>query len=135
MKKINFIIFALFVSLFSSSCEDAIDIVQPGELTPAVAFQTVEDLQLGLNGVYSSISGEGPIAFSTVFTDEVAIGFANGGQGLNGGEYVFNLNTGSRSVMPRRRTNSTAKASGLLVQIAVAKPVLRSASTAATTPG
>lgn len=94
MKKINFILFALIVSLFSS-CEDAIDIVQPGELTPEVAFQTVADLQLGLNGVYSFISGEDPIAFSTVFTDEVAIGFANGGQGLNGGEYVFNLNTGS----------------------------------------
>lgn len=95
MKKIKFILFALSLSLFSSSCEDAIDIVQPGELTPEVAFQTVADLQLGLNGVYSAISGEGPIAFSTVFTDEVAIGFANGGQGLNGGEYVFNLNTGS----------------------------------------
>ncbi len=94
MKKINFILFALIVSLFSS-CEDAIDIVQPGELTPEVAFQTVGDLQLGLNGVYASIAGENPIAFSTVFTDEVAIGFANGGQGLNGGEYVFNLNTGS----------------------------------------
>jgi hypothetical protein len=94
MKKINFILFALIVSLFSS-CEDAIDIVQPGELTPEVTFQTVGDLQLGLNGVYAFVSGENPIAFSTVFTDEVAIGFANGGQGLNGGEYVFNLNTGS----------------------------------------
>ena len=93
MKKINFILFALMVSLFS--CQDAIDIVQPGELSPEVAFQTVPDLQLGLNGVYASIAGENPIAFSTVFTDEVAIGFANGGQGLNGGEYVFNLNTGS----------------------------------------
>ena len=55
MKKINFILFALFVSLFSSSCEDAIDIVQPGELTPEVTFQTVSDLQLGLNGVYSAV--------------------------------------------------------------------------------
>ncbi len=80
---------------FFSSCEDAIDIVQPGELTPEVAFQTVDDLQLGLNGVYSLIAGENPIAFSTVFTDEVAIGFANGGQGLNGGEYVFNLTAAS----------------------------------------
>jgi hypothetical protein len=94
MKKINFILFALIVSLFSS-CEDAIDIVQPGELGPQVTFQTVDDLQLGLNGVYASIVGEAPVAFSTVFTDEVAIGFANGGQGLNGGEYIFNLNTGS----------------------------------------
>jgi len=94
MKKINFILLALIVSFFSS-CEDAIDIIQPGELGPDVTFQTVDDLQLGLNGVYSAIAGENPIAFSTVFTDEVAIGFANGGQGLNGGEYVFNLTAAS----------------------------------------
>lgn len=94
MKKINFILLALIVSFFSS-CEDAIDIIQPGELGPDVTFQTVDDLQLGLNGVYAAVAGENPIAFSTVFTDEVAIGFANGGQGLNGGEYVFNLNAAS----------------------------------------
>ena len=94
MKKINFILLALIVSFFSS-CEDATDIIQPGELGPDVTFQTVDDLQLGLNGVYAAIAGENPIAFSTVFTDEVAIGFANGGQGLNGGEYVFNLTAAS----------------------------------------
>jgi hypothetical protein len=105
MKKINFILFALMVSLFS--CQDAIDIVQPGELSPEVAFQTVGDLQLGLNGVYASIAGENPIAFSTVFTDEVAIGFANGGQGLNGGEYVFNLNTGSADAAAIWNSNYT----------------------------
>ncbi len=94
MKKINFILIALIVTLFSS-CDDALEIIQPGELGANVTFQTVNDLQFGLNGVYSAVSGEGPIAFSTVFTDEVAIGFANGGQGLNGGEYVFNLNAAS----------------------------------------
>lgn len=94
MKKINFILFTVMVSLFMS-CSNGIDLVQPGELGSAVTFQTVDDLQLGLNGVYAAIAGENPIAFSTVFTDEVAIGFANGGQGLNGGEYTFNLNTGS----------------------------------------
>jgi hypothetical protein len=94
MKKINFILIALMLTLFSS-CEDALEIIQPGELGPNVTFQTVNDLQFGLNGVYSAVSGESPIAFSTVFTDEVAIGFANGGQGLNGGEYVFNLNAAS----------------------------------------
>jgi hypothetical protein len=94
MKKINFILLALIVSFFFS-CEDATDIIQPGELGPNVTFQTVNDLQLGLNGVYAAVAGENPIAFSTVFTDEVAIGFANGGQGLNGGEYVFNLNAAS----------------------------------------
>lgn len=94
MKKINFILLTAMVSLFVS-CSNETDLVQAGELGAAVTFQNVGDLQLGLNGVYAAIAGENPIAFSTVFTDEVAIGFANGGQGLNGGEYTFNLNSGS----------------------------------------
>lgn len=94
MKRIKYILSALVITCFVA-CEDATDIVQPGELGSAVTFQTVNDLQFGLNGVYAAVAGENPIAFSTVFTDEVAIGFANGGQGLNGGEYVFNLNAGS----------------------------------------
>jgi hypothetical protein len=98
MKKINFILFTVTFSLFMS-CSNGIDLVQPGELGSAVTFQTVDDLQLGLNGVYAAVAGENPIAFSTVFTDEVAIGFANGGQGLNGGEYTFNLNTGSADAL------------------------------------
>jgi hypothetical protein len=36
---------------FSFSCEDATIIIQPGELGPNVTFQTVNDLQLGLNMV------------------------------------------------------------------------------------
>jgi len=94
MKNCNIILFLLIASLFSS-CENAIEIVQPGELGPTVTFETVGDLQLGLNAVYAAIPGENEIAFSTVFTDEVSIGFANGGQGLIGGEYGFVLNTGS----------------------------------------
>lgn len=94
MKNIKIVLSALIITLFSS-CQDAIDITQPGELLPETTFQTVEDLQKGLWGVYPRMSGIGEVAFSSIFTDEVKIGFANGGQGLIEGEYGFVLNSTS----------------------------------------
>jgi len=93
MKNIRILLFVVTASLFSA-CNDAIDIIQPSELTPEVAFETVEDLRLGLNGVYSGAGGEDIILFTSLFTDEVKLGIANGGQGTNG-ELAFQLTAAS----------------------------------------
>lgn len=95
MKNYKVVLLA-FLSTLIFSCEDAIDIVQPGELYPEVAFQTVDDLEKGINAVYNAAGEENEIAFSSIFTDEIRIGLANGGQGLiNDAEYSFKLNTNS----------------------------------------
>ncbi len=75
------------------ACNDAIDIDQPGRLDADAAFQTVDDLEQGLFGVYDNIDISPEIAFSSIFTDELSIGFDNGGQGL--ADYTFVLNPGS----------------------------------------
>jgi hypothetical protein len=77
------------------ACNDAIDIVQPGELVEDRAFETISDLEAGLTAVYSSFSYENAVGFTSIFTDEVKIGFANGGQGLSDGGYAFVLNPAS----------------------------------------
>jgi starch-binding outer membrane protein, SusD/RagB family len=92
MKKIN-IILLLFVVTFTS-CEDAIDIEQVGRLTPDVAFETPEDLLKGLMGVYARYDITSEIALAAEYTDEVARGFATGGQGYNTG-LVYNLTPAS----------------------------------------
>lgn len=89
MKNLRIYLFAITGLLFAS-CEDAIDITQPGELSPVDTFETVEDMQLGLNGIYSAVPGEGQILFTSIFTDEVALGRSNGGQGRDG-SLAFNL--------------------------------------------
>lgn len=93
MRKINkfYILGALFV--FLTGCNDAIDIDQPGRLVADRAFETVADLQAGLFGAYDAIDLSPEIAFNSVFTDELAIGFDSGGQGLT--DYAFVLNAGS----------------------------------------
>ncbi|MEM1336299.1 MAG: RagB/SusD family nutrient uptake outer membrane protein [Bacteroidota bacterium] len=77
------------------SCNDAIDIIQPGRLGAEDAFQSLADLESGLLGTLATIDNTTQIQFNSVFTDEIGIGPDNGGQGLNDGSYGFILNAGS----------------------------------------
>ena len=94
MKTITKLITIFAVIFTFNSCEDAIDIRQPGVLFEDKAFENLNDLELGLRYVYGAVSNNTQIALSSIWTDEVGIGFANGGQGL-GGEYLFVMNSGS----------------------------------------
>jgi hypothetical protein len=92
MKKINKIIFVVFLAMLMG-CNDAIDINQPGRLSAANAFRTVADLENGILALYRQLDTTPEIAFSSNFTDELAIGFDSGGQGF--ALYDFVLNAGS----------------------------------------
>lgn len=79
-----------------SSCNDAIDINQPGQVVdPAEIYRTPKDIGRGVLGIYDLLPGESEIQFASVFTDEVGIGIANGGQGLISGEYSFLMQPGT----------------------------------------
>jgi len=91
----NIILTLLGFTLVLASCENAIDIEQPGRLGASQTFETVDDLELGVLGVYDQFDYTPAIQFNSVFTDQVSIGFDNGGQGLGDGEYGFRLNPGS----------------------------------------
>lgn len=73
MKKV-FYILSFFLVL--TSCNDALEIVQDGEINDAnVAFQSVDDMQKFLNGsVYPSVNPTNEIFFTSLFTDEVGFG-------------------------------------------------------------
>ncbi|HCC94107.1 MAG TPA: RagB/SusD family nutrient uptake outer membrane protein [Flavobacteriaceae bacterium] len=64
-----------------NSCQDALDIVQPGELNNDALFTSVSTLEGYLNGsVYASLDPTYSIYISSVLSDEVKIGSQNGGQ-------------------------------------------------------
>lgn len=93
-KKGILLIFAL-AGLFSS-CNDAIDIKQPGEVSEgSEVFRNTSDIARGISGVFASLPGESEIEFVSTFTDEVSIGLNNGGQGLISGEYGFFMQPGN----------------------------------------
>jgi starch-binding outer membrane protein, SusD/RagB family len=103
----------LFVLAFASlalltSCEDAYDIKQPGEQNdPNKVYNTLEDFQSGLNGVYERFSPEKTIEFTSIFTDETAIGINNGGQGVSDGLYQFRLTAGTDAAISIWHSNYT----------------------------
>ena len=59
-----------------TSCNDALDIVQDGEINDqTVAFKSVNDMKLFLNGsVYPAVNPLSEISFTSIFTDEVGYG-------------------------------------------------------------
>lgn len=95
MKKI-FVLF-VFTSLFLTSCdEDLLTPFTPGALTDEVAVQTSDDLRRLMNSSYALMTNREEQVFSSVFTDEVGIGYANGGQGLSD-NWIFLVNQTSAS--------------------------------------
>ena len=76
------------------SCEDTINITQPGELGISNAFTNVDDLAAGIFGVYATANTSTEIIFTSRFTDEVSIGSSNGGQSVTLHEGILNPNSG-----------------------------------------
>lgn len=62
----------------------------PGSLTEDVAITSINDMQLLLNSSYAAINSRAQSEFVSIFTDEVGIGFANGGQGISD-DYIFQM--------------------------------------------
>ncbi|WP_373739794.1 RagB/SusD family nutrient uptake outer membrane protein [Jeotgalibaca porci] len=85
MKKIiTTILLGALTMVSVSSCRDAIDIVQEGELSNDAIFQSLNDVNQFLVGsVYSSLDVANEVGFTSRFTDEVA-------QGPNNTELSFN---------------------------------------------
>lgn len=64
-----------------NSCQDALDIVQPGQLEEGDLYTSVANLNEVLNGsVYAQLDPIDDIYFTAVFTDEVKPGSSSGGQ-------------------------------------------------------
>jgi hypothetical protein len=96
MKKTIKNIFALFLVFASiTSCEDKLELGAQGSIDDSLAFQTVNDLVLGLNGVYGSFGTEEEIEFNSRFSDNVALGLSNGGFGANEYNWILNPSTGN----------------------------------------
>ena len=86
LKKI--FLFTAIAGIFYA-CDDATEIIQKGELPESIVYETVEDMNQVLVNVYSNVTNKSIIGFTSIFTDETAIGESNGGQNLE--DYRFNI--------------------------------------------
>lgn len=121
MKNISKILGVVLVVLFSS-CNDAIDIRQPGRLDAENAFQTVDDLERGLLAVYNEWDLTPEISLAANFTDEVAVGFDSGGQGFALYDFVVNAGSAAASDFWVRNFRVNNRATILLEAALAVKP-------------
>ncbi len=70
----------VFVGASVTSCQDAIDIVQPGQLDDESTFKSISDLDLYLNGIYNIVDPTNEVYISAILSDEVKPGKGSGGQ-------------------------------------------------------
>lgn len=99
MKRIKLIFISSFFTLFLfTSCEDAYNIVQDGELNES-AITDLTSLRSYLNGTYASVTISNQIGFTGIFTDECSVGRGNGGQSLNLHRFFLTTGEGYASSM------------------------------------
>jgi hypothetical protein len=98
MKKLSIIALLAF-GMFYTSCEDASEIIQPGEFSESATFQNVDDIENFLDGIYANVTITPQIAVSSIFTDEVGIGSSNAGQNLDLYSYFLTNNDATSSTM------------------------------------
>lgn len=92
MKAKKIIVLSLLIlGLGFISCEDQLDITQPGELNEEVIFSSLTTFQNALNAVYGSFPYTNTVNFNSVWTDEVKLGLTNGGQGIGDGSWGYVL--------------------------------------------
>jgi len=88
MKKI-FKYIVITSGILLTSCDgELISPFTPGSLTEETTVTASSDLQKLMNSTYNLFFNRSEAVFTSVFTDEVGIGYANGGQGISQ-EYVF----------------------------------------------
>ncbi|MBC7743594.1 MAG: hypothetical protein H7096_00660, partial [Flavobacterium sp.] len=95
MKKL--LLLFLLTGLFTVSCDDnLLKPFTPGAVTDAVAVQDSNGLRKLMNSGYNLMTDREDSVFTSVFTDEAGIGYANGGQGITD-NYIFFVNQSSFS--------------------------------------
>lgn len=95
-KRIFIVALAVF-GLSLHSCDDRLEITQPGEIAADLIYQDLGTLQNALNAVYGAYPYLNTVDFTSVWTDEVRLGLTNGGQGITDGSWAYVLNDQSGS--------------------------------------
>ncbi|WP_431137193.1 RagB/SusD family nutrient uptake outer membrane protein [Psychroserpens mesophilus] len=89
MKK-YLVILTLSVATVFVSCSDQLDRFPVDQLVEDTAYNTVSDLQFGLNGVIGNYNYNYIIGFNSIFTDNTRLGVDNGGQEVGYHNQILN---------------------------------------------
>lgn len=99
MKRI-FITF--FIATLFISCEDQLDRAPVDVLINSTAFETVDDIDAAVNGIYTAFNPNNLLDINEIFTDNCRLGFDSGGQKLNILNQIVNTQTNSAGIWINR---------------------------------
>lgn len=99
MKKIKYLILSLSLAIGFTSCRDAYEIEPIGILDDETTFLTVEDSQAYLNGLYLQLGNTTSIAFTSIFTDELAPSADWNGSNRDTHQMILNSTNGYASAL------------------------------------
>lgn len=94
-KNIKYLVVAFAAMLSVTSCNDALEIVQDGELSQNAVFSSPANMENYLNGsIYGSLDNSSQMKFTSVFTDELRIGPSSVGGDFDLFRYIITPNSG-----------------------------------------
>jgi len=96
------IFLTLLVATFLTGCDDQLDRAPNDVLINATAFETVDDIEAAVNGIYTNYNPNNVIDINEIFTDNSRIGKDSGGQKLNILNQVVNTQSNSAGIWVNR---------------------------------
>lgn len=97
MKKMKYLVLSLGLAIGIVGCEDAYEIEPIGILDEQTTFFEIDDAQIYLNGIYSMMANTTEIAFTSIFTDELAPSFEWNGSNRDTHQMILNSTNGYAS--------------------------------------
>lgn len=96
------IFLTFFIATLFVSCEDQLDRAPVDVLINSTAFETVDDIEAAVNGIYTSYNPNAVLDINEIFTDNCRLGFDSGGQKLNILNQIVNTLTNSAGIWVSR---------------------------------
>ncbi|WP_047547958.1 RagB/SusD family nutrient uptake outer membrane protein [Psychroserpens sp. Hel_I_66] len=90
-------ILSISVTTLFMGCSDQLELFPVDSLVEETAYNTVSDLQFGINGVIGNFDFRYAIGFNSIFTDNTTLGEDTGGQDTNYGQQDLISATGGFS--------------------------------------
>jgi hypothetical protein len=96
MKKLLTLIVAFAVVV--ASCDEQLEIPPVDSLDAGSVFESVDDLAVGMNGLYALFDPEDIIRHSSIFGDDTRVGANNGGQGITLHNWIVDADANSLGI-------------------------------------
>lgn len=93
MKKQRILLMIVSLLIGVSSCTDVLDQEPKDTIGEDIAFEDADDIEAGVLGVYSAVSGSNLVALASRASDEVRLSDENRGQGVQVHNWTYNSST------------------------------------------